>query len=72
MEDNKDKAPLDLSTGFKSEKRLTAEAKAENAVNKFVAEHLRNSSFSQDTPAWNHFQAGIPVLIGAIADELEG
>ncbi len=64
MEDKKDQ-PKNL-------KRLALETKAQAAVDKFIADHLRNSPFSQDTAAWNHFQAGIPVLIGAIADEMEG
>jgi len=40
-------------------------------IEKFEVEHLRNSSFSQDTAAWNHFRAGLPVLIEAIKSELE-
>ena len=48
------------------------EAKVRAGVDAFIAVHLRNSSFSQDTPAWNHFQAGLPVLIEAIVKELEG
>lgn len=50
---------------------LSMEQKAKAAVDKFVDQHLRNSDFSLDTPAWNHFQAGIPVLIGAIVSEME-
>lgn len=49
----------------------SVEQKAKAAVDKFVDQHLRNSDFSRDTPAWNHFQAGIPVLIGAIVSEME-
>lgn len=49
----------------------SVEQKAKAAVDKFVDQHLRNSDFSLDTPAWNHFQAGIPVLIGAIVSEME-
>lgn len=41
-------------------------------VDAFVDQHLRNSSFSRDTPAWNHFQEGLPALIGSIVTELEG
>lgn len=51
---------------------LSAEDKAKRAVDAFIAKHLRNSDFSRDTPAWNHFQAGLPVLIGCIAAEMEG
>lgn len=47
------------------------EQKAKAAVNKFIDQHLRNSNFSLDTPAWNHFQAGLPVLIGCIVSEME-
>ena len=49
----------------------SVEDRAKTAVDKFVAEHLRNSPFSLDTPAWNHFQAGLPVLIGCIVSEME-
>lgn len=49
-----------------------AEAKAALAVEAFLEKHLRNSDFSRDTAAWNHFQAGIPVLIGCIAEVMEG
>lgn len=66
--DNKTDAPKNT----KSAARRALETKAQSAVDVFVAEHLRNSPFSQDTTAWNHFQAGIPVLIGAIADAMEG
>lgn len=52
-------------------KAVRRQAKAKAAVDKFVAEHLRNSPFSLDTPAWNHFQAGLPVLIGHIVSEME-
>lgn len=41
-------------------------------VNSFVDAHLRNSDFSRDTPAWNHFQAGLPALIEAIVKEVKG
>lgn len=51
--------------------KRNVEGRAKAAVDKFIAEHLRNSDFSLDTPAWNHFQAGIPVLIGCIASEME-
>lgn len=49
----------------------SVEQKAKAAIDKFIDLHLRNSDFSLDTPAWNHFQAGIPVLIGAIVSEME-
>lgn len=64
------KAPLTPRPQIGKVKR-TAEERAKAAVNKFVADHLRNSDFAQDTPAWNHFQAGIPVLIGCIVSEME-
>lgn len=41
-------------------------------VDEFTNVHLRNSDFSQDTPAWNHFQAGLPVLIESITKEVKG
>lgn len=47
------------------------EQRAKAAVDKFIDQHLRNSPFSLDTPAWNHFQAGLPVLIGCIISEME-
>lgn len=47
------------------------EQRAKAAVDKFIDQHLRNSDFSLDTPAWNHFQAGLPVLIGCIVSEME-
>lgn len=58
----------------------TAKAKApdktEEAVRRgveaFVDGHLRNSDFSRDTPAWNHFQAGLPALIESIVKEVKG
>lgn len=55
-----------------ADKAPTAEQKASAAVEAFIDAHLRNSSFSRDTVAWNHFQAGIPVLIGCIVKEMEG
>ena len=38
----------------------------------FMDTHLRNSDFSRDTPAWNHFQEGLPVLIESITKEVKG
>jgi hypothetical protein len=57
----------------KSAKRAETltEQRAKAAVDKFIDQHLRNSNFSLDTPAWNHFQAGLPVLIGCIVTEME-
>lgn len=60
------------TTGAKAPAKATTKAKVEAGVEAFIATHLRNSSFSRDTEAWNHFQAGLPVLIGAILAELEG
>lgn len=51
--------------------RRESEARAGKVVEAFFAKHLRDTPFSQDTTAWNHLQAGIPVLIGLIADEME-
>ena len=36
------------------------------AVDKWAVEHLHNSDFSRDTPAWNHFQASRGALIKEI------
>lgn len=68
MEDKKNtgakpKAPVPVDTVEKAVKR---------GVDAFIDAHLRNSSFSRDTPAWNHFQAGLPVLIESITKEVKG
>lgn len=60
------------TTGAKAPAKSTTGAKVKAGVDAFIETHLRNSDFSRDTAAWNHFQAGIPVLIGAIVAELEG
>ena len=49
----------------------TAEA-VQRGVDQWVDAHLRNSSFSRDTPAWNHFIEGLPGLVDAIAKEVKG
>ncbi len=36
------------------------------AVDGWISEHLRNSEFSQDTPAWNHFNNVRPALVEAV------
>lgn len=41
-------------------------------VDEFVATHLRNSPFSRDTTAWNHFHEGKSALVGSIVKQLEG
>lgn len=48
------------------------EEAVKRGVEAFVANHLRNSDFSRDTPAWNHFQAGLPALIESIVKEVKG
>lgn len=40
-------------------------------VDAWVASHLRNSTFSADTPAWNHFMNGLPALILGITKEVK-
>lgn len=40
-------------------------------IDAWVASHLRNSSFSVDTPAWNHFMDGLPALILGITKEVK-
>lgn len=40
-------------------------------IDAWVASHLRNSSFSADTPAWNHFMDGLPALILGITKEVK-
>lgn len=42
------------------------------AVSAWVDGYLRNSDFSQNTPAWNHFMNGLPALIEGIVKEVEG
>ena len=42
------------------------------AVMAWVNGYLRNSDFSQNTPAWNHFMNGLPTLIAGIVKEVEG
>lgn len=44
----------------------------ERGIEAHIAAHLRNSDFSRDTPAWNHFRAGLPDLIGSIVKEVMG
>lgn len=48
------------------------QAKVEAGIAAFIDTHLRNSDFARDTAAWNHFQAGLPVLTGCIVNALEG
>lgn len=44
----------------------------ERAIEAWTSAHLHNSPFSRVTEAWNHFRAGIPVLIEKIKQEMEG
>lgn len=46
--------------------------KVDGAVMAWVDGYLRNSDFSQNTPAWNHFMNGLPTLIAGIVKEVEG
>lgn len=47
-------------------KEPTLADKVAAAVDKWVVEHLHNSDFSRDTPAWNHFQSKKDALVKAI------
>jgi hypothetical protein len=40
-------------------------------IDAWIASHLRNSTFSVDTPAWNHFMDGLPALILGITKEVK-
>lgn len=42
----------------------------EAGIAKWVDDNLRNTSFSRDTEAWNHFQAALPALASAIKAEM--
>lgn len=44
----------------------------QRGVDNHIATDLRNSDFSRDTPAWNHFQATLPALIESIVKEVKG
>lgn len=44
----------------------------EGAVQVWIDGYLRNSDFSQNTTAWNHFMNGLPALIKGIVKEVEG
>lgn len=48
------------------------DAAVTRGVDAWIDTHLRNSDFSRDTPAWNHFQAGLPALIESIKQEVKG
>lgn len=45
--------------------------KVEGAVEKWLAEHLRNTPFSQDTAAWNVLQKALPHLAPAIVEGIK-
>lgn len=61
-----------VKTGAKPKAPDAVEKAVKRGVEAFLDQHLRNSSFSRDTPAWNHFQAGLPVLIESITKEVKG
>lgn len=42
------------------------------AIDEHVATLLRNSNFSRDTPAWNHFNQSIPALVEGIVTAVKG
>ncbi len=68
MDDKPEKEPK-ASAQTKSEK---LEEAIYRGITEFVNAHLRDSDFSRDTPAWNHFRQGIPLLTKFIAKQLEG
>lgn len=72
MADEQNQTTEEAKAPVKAVKPSKARAAAERAVERFTADHLRNSDFARDTPAWNHFQAGLPVLIGYFEQEMEG
>lgn len=69
---------LDLEKEVESKvAKVEAEAKdladaVKRGVDNFVASHLRNSPFSQETAAWNHFFAGIGKLVEGVVKEIKG
>jgi hypothetical protein len=48
------------------------ETNVKTAVEQWINSHLRDSPFSQNTPAWNHFVDGLPALVKGIVKEVEG
>lgn len=54
------------TTKVENAKGPTLADKVAAAVDKWVVEHLHNSDFSRDTPAWNHFQSKKDALVKAI------
>ena len=67
-DDNKTEA----ETKVPSKKESAVHGKVKEAVDEFVDKHLRNSPFSRNTPAWNHLQERIPLLIEGITQKVEG
>lgn len=62
----KARTPLAVSTVFNYSEAVNG------AVMAWVNGYLRNSDFSQNTAAWNHFMNGLPTLIAGIVKEVEG
>lgn len=64
----------DVEKKIPDAKSAPADAAVREAIERGVAawksEHLMNSLFSQDTPAWNHFSERLPALVDAIAKEV--
>lgn len=68
--DNPVEAPVEAAEPIDT--RSPTEIQAQDLVDRWAAEHLHNSDFSRDTPAWNHFHAAQTSLVGLIAAALEG
>jgi phosphodiesterase/alkaline phosphatase D-like protein len=55
-----------------SAKKLTPQEEAiGRGIEKWLAGHLRNTAFSQDTGAWNVLQKAIPELTPILVEELK-
>lgn len=50
---------------------LTLEQKIDRGVRSWLAAHLHNTAFSQDTGAWNVLQAALHHLASAIIEEVK-
>lgn len=71
MEDKSAETKAPKSGQSAAPKSGSTEKAVEKAIHEFLDAHLRDSDFSRDTPAWNHFQAGIPVLIESITKAIK-
>lgn len=56
--------------------KVSVPDKLEEAVRRgvedFVQQHLRNSVFSRETEAWNHFVNKMEALIKGVVEEVKG